>query len=400
MKLIIALGLAGCLSRVRRAWRGPRSCPLVPLVPGMKFPGDREFYPLLFALLTVIAVSPAPTWAILAWIAVVALSCANDYTRLLPWFYQYGFMLASLALHYAGALSPSETLNICRLINLSIYFWSGVLKANRYFFETGFIALMGPLLKSIGIKWRPFFRAIGYLAPFFEAGLGIGLLFPQTRLPSVLAAVTMHAFILLCFSDLGRGSHRTIWPWNMTMAATTVVIFCAGGGGPGDVLWGQCSALHLLVLGLFFCLPVLGLFNRLENIYSHAYMTGRHTLGYLRLTRTFYEKLPADVQAHCRDSGARYGQSLVLDIGQWYITQLAMNTPQNEGMLRYIARDFRKFGAVYDDFSLVITGMPGLFSSSLPQKEFSWSQLFNEKRPAQPGRRRLGRLKASDLKHN
>ena len=75
-----------------------------------------------------------------------------------------------------------------------------------------------------------------------------------------------------------------------------------------------------------------------------------------------------------------------------------MNPPQNERMLQYIARDFRKFGAVYDDFSLIITGMPGLFSAELPQKQFSWGQLFNEKRPAEPGRRRLSGLKARDLK--
>ncbi|MFN8608366.1 MAG: hypothetical protein U0931_12590 [Vulcanimicrobiota bacterium] len=398
-RLVIVLGLCWCLSRVRRAWRGPRSCPSLPLLPNLPAPGwEGALYPLFFALLTVIAVSPAPTLPILAWIALVAISCLYDYTRLLPWFYQYSFMLGAMALHYAGAMSASETLHICRLINISIYFWSGVLKANRYFFQTGFLGLMNPLLKSIGEGWRPLFRWLGYLAPFAEAALAIGLLFPQTRWPSMLAALLMHAFILLSFSSLGRSTHRTIWPWNITMGISTVVLFAVGAGGPGDILWGEGAPLHLVVLLLFFCLPVLGLFNKIENIFSHGYMTGRHTLGYLRLTPAFRAKLPPEIQSFCREAAVPCGQSLVLDLGQWYVSQLAMNPPQNEHMLMAIARDFRKYGAAYDDFSLVITGMPGLFSAQLPQKEFSWSQLFNEKRQLDPGRRRLAGLKARQLK--
>lgn len=371
----------------------------MPVLANLPAPGlDRHLYPLLFVLLTVIGVTPQPVWPILAWIGLVVLSCLYDYTRLLPWFYQYSFMLGAMALYHAGLQSDSETLHICRLINVSIYFWSGVLKANRYFFQTGFLALMGPLLKSIGQGWKPLFRWLGYLAPLGEAGLAIGLLFPETRWPSILAAVLMHAFILLGFSSLGRSTHRTIWPWNITMGTTTVILFAANAGGPGDILWGKGEPLHLLVFALFFCLPVLGLFNKLENILSHGYMTGRHTLGYLKLTRAFYQKLPAEIQGYCQDLGLPYGQTMLLDLGQWYVSQLAMNPPQNERGLLSIARDFRKYGALYDDFSLTITGMPGLFSAHLPHKDYSWRQLFNEKRAEQAGRRRLGGLKASQLK--
>ncbi|MBX3170407.1 MAG: hypothetical protein KF760_23580 [Candidatus Eremiobacteraeota bacterium] len=400
-KLVIVLGLFWCQSRVRRAWRGPRSCPTVPLSAKLpRFAYEAELYPLLFATLTVVGVSHQPVFSILAWVVLVALSCLYDYSRLLPWFYQYSFMLGSIALcnlSGAGPRQQQEALDICRLINISIYFWSGLLKANRYFIQSGFLALVTPLLKNLGPGWRPFFQFSAVLVPFWEAGVGLGLLFPQTRLAAILAAAVMHGFILLCFSSLGRGTHRTIWPWNITMLATTVVLF-SPAGGPKDILIGQGSLFHWLVLLLFACLPMLGLFNRIDCIFSHAYMTGRHILGYLHIHQRLYDKLPSEIQAECADLGRGQARRYLLDLGSWYVKQLGMNPPQNEKMLQHVARDFRRYGAGFDDLSLTITLMPGLFSASLPHKTYSWVALFGPEQPAEGVRSRSRKLKARDLR--
>lgn len=403
IKLIIVVGVSWALSRIRRAWRGPRTCPQVPLWPNLpKFPWERDLYPLLFVLLTAIGVLAEPLWTIVAWVAVVALSCLYDYSRLLPWFYQYSFMLGSMAICHASGNTPAqqqEALNICRLVNLSIYFWSGVLKANRYFIETGFIGLVAPLQKNLHPGWKPVFRCLAYLGPIVEAGLGLGLLFPQFRQLSILAAVAMHGFILVCFSRFGRGTHATIWPWNITMALTTVVLFGSSPGvGPLDILVGQGTAFHWLVLLLFSLLPILGLWNRLDPIFSHAYMTGRHVLGYLHLTHGFYHKLPAEIQAACQDTGLTFGKRYVLDLGQWYVTQLGMNPPQNEKMLQLVARDFARYEPDFNDLSLTVTGMPGLLDKSLPQKLYSWTALTGQSRPGSGVRGRARGLKARDLK--
>lgn len=396
-KFVIVLGLFWCQSRVRRAWRGPRSCPTVPLSSKLpRFAYESELYPLLFACLTAVAVTDKPVLSIFSWIAVVAVSCLYDYSRLLPWFYQYSFMLGAMAICNASGGEPEETLNVCRLINVSIYFWSGLLKANRYFIQSGFMALVGPLLKNLSPHWRPFFRLSAVLVPFWEAGVGIGLLFPQYRVLAILAAAAMHGFILLCFSSLGRGTHRTIWPWNITMLATTIVLF-GQAGSPMDILIGQGSWFHWLVLLLFACLPVLGLFNRIDCIFSHAYMTGRHILGYLHIHQRLYDKLPAEIQAECNDLGRGHAQRYLLDLGAWYVKQLGMNPPQNVQMLQSVARDFRRYGAGFDDLSLTITLMPGLFSPSLPQKTYSWVALFGTEGG---GRSRGRKLKARDLRRD
>ncbi|MBT9586299.1 hypothetical protein IV102_23355 [bacterium] len=401
-KLIIVVGLAWCLSQVGRAWRGPRTCPPVPLLKNLpRLPFESDLYPLLFVLLTLVGVTEKPVFSIVAWVMVVALSCVYDYTRLLPWFYQYSFMLGSMAVCNAGGATPlqqQEALNICRLVNVSIYFWSGLLKANRYFMQTGFVALVAPLLKNLPHGWRPIFRWGAYAVPFLEAGLGLGLLFPHYRPLSVLAAVGMHCFILVCFSSLGRSTHRTIWPWNITMMLTTIALFTACEGvSLADIAVGQGSAFHWLVLALFALLPTLGLFNRLENIFSHGYMTGRHVFGYLHFTRRFYGRLPSEIRAECVDTGLSFGQRYQLDLGQWYVKQLAMNPPQNEEMLKFVARDFLRYGPVYDDLSLTITGMPGILSASLPQKTYPWVALFPENRPGSGVRSRNRKLKAKDL---
>jgi len=403
VKLIIVVGVSWALSRIRRAWRGPRTCPPVPLRANLpRFPFERDLYPLLFILLTAIAVLALPVWTIFAWVAVVALSCVYDYSRLLPWFYQYSFMLGSMAICHASGNTPAqqqEALNICRLVNLSIYFWSGFLKANRYFMGSGFVALVAPLQKNLHSGWKPVFRWLAYLVPFVEGGLGFGLLFPQFRLISTAAALGMHAFILVCFSRWGRGTHATIWPWNITMALTTVVLFgSAPGVGPLEILIGQGSALHWLTLLLFSLLPILGLWNRLDPIFSHAYMTGRHVLGYLQFTQAFYDKLPAEIQAECLDTGLTFGKRYLLDLGQWYVKQLGMNPPQNEKMLQVVARDFERYGPDFDDLSLTVTGMPGLLDATLPQKVYSWSALTGKSRPGSGIRARARGLKARDLK--
>lgn len=371
--------------------------PLSPKLP--RFPYEAELYPLLFACLTVVAVSDQPVFSILAWIAVVGVSCLYDYTRLLPWFYQYTFMLGSIAICYASGAGPGpqqEALNICRLINVSIYFWSGLLKANRYFIQSGFVGLVTPLLKNLGPAWKPFFQLSACLVPFWEAGVGVGLLFPQYRPAAMLAAAVMHGFILLCFSSLGRGTHRTIWPWNITMLATTVVLFWQAGS-PMDILIGQGSLFHWLVLLLFTCLPVLGLFNRIDCIFSHAYMTGRHILGYLHIHQRLYDKLPADIQRECADLGRGQVNRYLLDLGAWYVKQLGMNPPQNEKMLQTVARDFRRYGAGFDDLSLTVTLMPSLLSENLPHKTYSWIALFG---PENGGRSRGRKIKAKDLRRS
>lgn len=395
-KLVIVAGLFWCLSRVRRAWRGPRSCPTVPLLQGLPhFRWEAELYPLMFVLLTVIGASPRPGWAVLGWVLTVAISCLYDYSRLLPWFYQYSFMFGAMVL-----CSEEEALNICRLINVSIYFWSGLLKANRYFMESAFLALVTPLLKNLSPGWRPFFKYSAVIVPFWEAGLGLGLLFPETRWLSILAAVVMHGFILLNFSSLGRGTHRTIWPWNITMMTTTIVLF-SHAGGPLDILVGQGSPFHWLALGLFAVLPVLGLWNRIDCIFSHAYMTGRHILGYLHIHQRFYQKLPAEIQAECTDLGRTQAKRYLLDLGSWYVKQLGMNPPQNEKMLVRVARDFRRYGAGFDDLSLTVTLMPGLLSAHPPQKVYSWVALFGAEKAADGGvRNRARKLKASDLRRS
>lgn len=355
----------------------------------------------MFALLTVIAVSPKPLLAVLGWFLAVAASCLYDYSRLLPWFYQYTFMLGAIALCTAGASDSNEALNICRLINVSIYFWSGLLKANRFFIQSAFLGIVTPLLKNLGPGWRPLFKYSSILVPFWEAGIGVALLFPQYRALAIVAAAVMHAFILWCFSSIGRGSHRTIWPWNLSMLATTVVLFGHSPGvAPNDILIGQGTPFHWLTLALFACLPTLGLFNRLDCIFCHAYMTGRHILGYLHIHQRFFSKLPVEIQGECKDLGPGHSHRYLLDLTTWYIKELGMNPPQNEKLLQNLARDFRRYGAEFNDLSLTVTLMPGTLSATLPQKSHSWTSLFGPEQPAEGIRARGRKLKARDLRRS
>ena len=65
-----------------------------------------------------------------------------------PWVYQYLFMLAALGLfswRYDDVAGRDLTLNICRFIVASIYFWSGLQKLNPEFFNAHFVWVLAPI---------------------------------------------------------------------------------------------------------------------------------------------------------------------------------------------------------------------------------------------------------------
>ena len=361
MSLLVAsrcltlLGMAWALWLSRRAWTGPRLAPRAPLWSGM--PRVEAIFPVLFALLALSLVSRA---AVAALVVLLGMFCASDWTRFRPWLYQCLVLLVSLTY-----LPPAQALPVCQLVTVSIYFWAGLMKVNRLFVEVVMPYITGPLLKG------RFPRRLSYAIPFLEAALGLGLLLPTTRGAAVVGALAMHAFILLCFSRWGHKTHREIWPWNVSMAVNNVLLFGSSTSSARDILWGG-HPWHGLVLLLFAVLPVLGFWNLLDPVFSHGHMAGRHCFGALFLSRRLHKKLPESLSQRCHAQGRYY----MLDISQWWMEELRVPPPQQESMLVAIARDFLRYEPKDGDLKLLVFRMPGALSSSNPQKEYGWGELF------------------------
>ena len=378
-KLIIVAGLAWGITYTRKMWNSARSCPRAPICQNLpQLPNESVLYPILLALLAAIALTPRPVLPAFAFVTLIAALCAHDWTRLRPWVYQNSFMLVAIGVCNGGGATQQEALNVCRLITVSIYFWAGVLKLNAIFFKVAFPWIIQPLLTRLRPNIQGPIMSLGYAVPLIEAGFAIGLLFPKFRMASLLAAVVMHCLILLCFSRLGHKSHGTIWPWNFSMMLTSISLFWKTDQVHAvDILVGQHSLFHLTILLVFTIMPSLGLFNLLDPVFSHGHMSGRHVLAGISLTGRLYEKLPAGIQTHCHQFGWGEGKIYWLGLSEWYQSELRVPPPQQERLLKGIARNFRRYGATQDDLDLTVCRMPGFFSKAYPQVVIPGAELFS-----------------------
>jgi hypothetical protein len=341
----------------KKAWKGPRLCPRAPLLKIPPIPSEPAFYSAVQLCLCLAALLPDGRLPALAYAGLSLWFCATDWTRFRPWFYQNSSLLLLL-------LFAPQPLDMCRLITISIYFWSGILKINRVF-----VSLVFPYITGGRIK-LPLWT--GYLIPPLEAALGLGLLFPASRPWAILGATLMHLFILACFCGPGHKTHREIWPWNVAMLLNNFALFAfTPQVGPWQILGS-----HPLILAVFALLPSLGLYNRLDPVFSHGHMAGRHCFGSLTLTRRLYLKLPPEIQAHClQRPGRTRGQIYLLEISSWWMADLGVPAPQQEPMLMAIARHFRQYGAADSDLNLIVFRMPGMRDATYPQHVYAWSEL-------------------------
>jgi hypothetical protein len=203
-------GLLAGLLLSPKLWLSSRLYPQTPACSGLAAippPFDWVVYAGLLLAVAVAAVEPRAT-AVFLGLAVTLV--AYDQSRLQPWFYQYSFMLLALSFTKGGE-------NVCQLIVVSVYFWSGLQKLGG-----GFAGDTFPLLVAPFHGWVPLW--VGKAAPFVEAGLALGLLHRATWRAAVVAAVAMHAGILLAIGPTGHNFNYVVWPWNLAMAASVVVL--------------------------------------------------------------------------------------------------------------------------------------------------------------------------------
>lgn len=383
-KTIIVVGTVWGLAVSRKMWTSPRYCPKTPLLNNLPpLCCEHRLYQLLFVSLACIAAIEKPVVTIFAFSTLVSILCAYDWTRFRPWLYQNSFLLLAIGIcNWDGATTvhQQEALDIGRLITVAIYFWSGVLKLNRVFPAIVFPWIMEPVLRRLSLPQRGLLLGLSWAVPWLEAGLAVGLLFPSTRMLSMAGAIVMHCIILYCFSPLGHRTHPTIWPWNLSMLLTGVIFFWSTNNiSIWHIVVGRHSPFHWVALLLFGALPILGLFNLLDPVFSHGHMTGRHVFGCISLTSRLFYRLPKEIRIHCVKSPQSNGKVVfLLDVSRWYMQELRVPPPQQERLLRLIARDFGRFGASDKNLSLTLFRMPGVFSTSYPQQTYSWSELFTK----------------------
>jgi hypothetical protein len=341
--LKIAVVVAFCigLALAPRLWIGPRSFPAVPLIGGLPAIEGLVAYALfalLFILAAAIIVSPRPQRLIAAFLAVIAVFCMADQTRWQPWVFLYGFLLATLALFSwddRDSAGRRSALNLARLIIACTYVFSGLQKTNLNFVDNDFAWIVSPITHLVPWAAEPL-HAFGFLVPVVQVAFGIGLLTNRFRRVSLLAAVSMHAFILAMFGPVGLDWNNVVWPWTAAMAVFDVLLFSDKERyAADDFVAARKRPFHALVLVVFVALPALSFLNLWDSYLSAALYSGNLTEATIYLSDAGMASLPAALAGRVTRSAEN---THILNIQRWAIEDLDVLPYPEARVYRAIAK--------------------------------------------------------------
>jgi hypothetical protein len=293
------------------------------------------------------AVLPKPGRVVFAAIALGAVLVLFDLNRLQPWLFGYLLMLAGTAL-WEDEAPDSRTSHLAwgigALVVASIYFWSGLQKANLSFGEVVFPWLLGPLGRDATGLLSPFW----WFVPLFETLLGVSLLVPKTRVFGLAGAVAMHAFLLLALGPFGHDYNSAVWPWNLALPVVGFLLFWGRRELVLPNVWG--SGLGKGVALLVGVLPALSFLGKWDEALSFSLYSGTMPEGWIAFAKRDEHKvralLPSGTEAvHKLDEDRQ-----LVSVSQWALD--AMNAPPHASsrVFREAARALEKMDAEVELF--------------------------------------------------
>jgi hypothetical protein len=325
--LKITVMVAFCLGLALSAhlWIGPRSYPPAPLfdaLPALDGVLSHTLFIALFGLAAAIAVAPKPRLWIAAFLAVLLVFCLLDQTRWQPWVFQYGFLLAALALFSwdsADAEGRTRTLNIARLVVVSTYLLSGLQKVNVNFFENEFPWIIQPIT-NLFPSTTGIVHVVGMAVPCVQVAFGIGLLTKRFRRASLILAVSMHVFILAMVGPGGYAWNNVVWPWTAAMALFDILLFA----GEAEFSWhdifrAKDRRLYGATIMLLVIFPLTSFFNVWDSFLSAALYSGNLTEAQIYTTDAGKRALPAAISHYLVHTSP---DTNVLNIQRWSIEDL------------------------------------------------------------------------------
>jgi len=349
LKFTVSAGLLAGFLLSRPLWLSSRLYPLTPVWPGLgaiPAPVEVAVLAVLLGLLVWIAAKAQPARAIAAFVALAASYAMFDQSRWQPWFYQYLVMMAALALESTLALSA------CRLIVVCVYFWSGVSKINPLFVQEAFPWMLEPLTQGLPRPVIPYLYWLGYVAPFVEMAIAVGLAGVRFRRPAAIAALAMHTFILASIATFGHNYDAIVWPWNFAMGAMVWLLFyTAPERASGLQVRGWFGWVVVVLFGIA---PALSLVNLWDGYLSFALYSGNRNSATIYLADAVADRLPEAVQEYITEND----DSLVdeLDVFDWSFGELRVPPYAEIRIFRNVGRRVCAMAGEPREMVLVVQG--------------------------------------------
>jgi hypothetical protein len=366
LKFVVAAAMLHGMLLSWKLWLPDRTYPLTPVadwLPTVPAWLGQFWLGALLGLLVAIAILPWPRIWIGAFVLLAGALALWDQTRWQPWFYQYLVMFVCLwafpwGKRDLGQRSPAA-LNACRLIIAFTYIWSGLQKFNCDFAVEVFPWLIQPLLAKLPPEAAKLTPHLALLPPIIETSMGLALLVPAYRGLGILLAIGMHATILACLGPEGHNWNTVVWPWNRAMVVFVLLLFWHRPKVPlAHVLWPGRSVVQWAALVLFGVMPAFNFVGCWDSYLSAALYSGNTVSADIVLSRTAYDRLPPEVQAHFSDTGdSRYFLSK-LDMMSWSIDEMNVPPYPAERVFRGIGRKLLTGIDHPTECQLVIHGRP------------------------------------------
>jgi len=351
---VIAASCIG-LSMSSALWIGPRSFPSTPvssMIPTIDGVVALGLYVALFVSAAVALAVREPRWPIAAFLAVVAVFCGTDQTRLQPWVFQYSALLAAVALYTrTGADGERRALNVIRLIIAFTYVYSGLQKMNLNFVENEFPWIVQPITSQFPSTVY-LLHGMGMVAPFVQVAFGVGLLTRRFRRAALIAAVAMHLFILAMLGPAGLDWNNIVWPWTAAMAIFDVILFSdASDVSWREIVWSRRDPCHAAIAILFAILPALSFFNLWDSYLSSALYSGNLTEATIYASDKGRDSLPANLKPYLVHTSPNTN---VLNVQRWAIEDLNVLPYPETRVYKEIAKAVCERSQDQADFVLLV----------------------------------------------
>jgi predicted DCC family thiol-disulfide oxidoreductase YuxK len=366
LKIVVAGGLIAGLLLSIKLWTYGRFFPRVPVLnnfPTISTSIETTLYILLLSFLAAILIFTKPQKLIFGALVIMAIFAFFDQMRWQPWFYQYFFMLATLGLfswNYADTEKWQAVVNTNRLIVASIYFFSGLQKANPAFIGEVFPWMIEPIAKFFTFPFQIYLFLFGLIVPFLETGIGVGLLMKNYRRYAITLALLMHSFVLFALGPLGHNWNSVVLPWNVAMALFVIILFWKTVDlSFRDIFLVKNFPFQKIILILFTIMPVFSFFNLWDSYLSSALYSGNTNSAQIYVSDFVKQKLPAEIQRYMTRTEA---DSYALDYFRWSFDELNVPPYPETRVYKVIARNFCKYAENKNDVVLIINGKPTLFN--------------------------------------
>lgn len=337
--LIAAFMIIGVWSS-RKAWlSSERLFPLIPAfagLPSLPAPLD-QLIPVALTVTLLLTVFGRRTRLFVAlFLVVFSLAVLLDVTRLQPWCYQYAAMFVAICVaDPESEESDGASIWACRLILSAIYFYSGLHKLNSMF-ASEILGWLASGLAGGKNEHFPVPEYVAYSCAILESLMGLGLLFPQTRLIAVIGISLMHVFLIGCLGPGGLNWNSVIWPWNFAMIFFLIILFVLVKDTPLKSLKAN-PILATCVVALFWVAPLFSFIGKWDYYPSFALYSGDSYNGDIGMSKEVYETLPKSIKADCI---VEENRPVYLNIGTWATDDIGMPCYPQERSLISAARQF------------------------------------------------------------